>query len=188
MFIIKIFKYILSIVRKIKFKILFGNKIKIDEIIKISKKSVYLGKGNKILLNKKSKLVINKGAYISDYCKLECIDGYIEIGKETFINDYCKIISLKKIKIGDNCLLGPNVSIYDHNHEYRDRSIRIKKQGFNTANIKIGNDVWIGANVTITSGVEIGDRVIVGANSVVTKNLEPNSIYAGIPAIKIKEI
>ncbi len=54
--------------------------------------------------------------------------------------------------------------------------------------IKIGNDVWIGSNVTITPGVTIGDNAIVGAGAVVTKDVEKNTIVAGVPARYIRDI
>lgn len=51
----------------------------------------------------------------------------------------------------------------------------------------IGNDVWIGQNVTIMPGVKIGDGAIIAANSTVTKNIEPYAIYGGNPAKFIKK-
>ncbi len=52
--------------------------------------------------------------------------------------------------------------------------------------MNIGNDVWIGENVTIIGGAKIGDGAIIGSNAVVTKDIEPYSINVGIPARKIK--
>jgi len=53
--------------------------------------------------------------------------------------------------------------------------------------ITIGNDVWIGVNVTIMDGIKVGDGAIIGANSVVTKDVEPFSIVGGVPAKEIKK-
>lgn len=50
---------------------------------------------------------------------------------------------------------------------------------------KVGNDVWIGANVSICQGVSVGDGAVIGANSLVNKDIEPYAIYAGVPAKKI---
>lgn len=57
---------------------------------------------------------------------------------------------------------------------------------FETGNVTIGNDVWIGDNVTIFGGVNISDGAVIGAGSIVTKSVEPYSIYAGVPAKRIK--
>ena len=54
--------------------------------------------------------------------------------------------------------------------------------------VAIGNNVFVGMNAIITRGVTIGDNVVIGAGSVVTKDCEPNSVYAGVPAKKVKEI
>ncbi len=50
----------------------------------------------------------------------------------------------------------------------------------------IGNDVWIGQNVTILPGVKVGDGAIIAANSTVVKSVEPYTIYGGNPAKFIK--
>lgn len=52
----------------------------------------------------------------------------------------------------------------------------------------IGNDVWIGGNVTILPGVTIGNNVVVSAGAVVTKDVPDNCVVAGVPARKIKDI
>ena len=54
--------------------------------------------------------------------------------------------------------------------------------------VTIGNDVWIGGNVTILPGITIGDNVVVAAGAVVTKDVPPNTLVGGVPAIKIKDI
>ena len=51
-----------------------------------------------------------------------------------------------------------------------------------------GNDVWLGANVTVCPGVTIGDGAVIAAGAVVTGDIEPGTIAAGVPARKIKEI
>ena len=54
--------------------------------------------------------------------------------------------------------------------------------------VTIGNDVWIGGNVTILPGVTVGNNVVVAAGAVVTKNIPDNCVAAGVPARKIKDI
>ena len=50
----------------------------------------------------------------------------------------------------------------------------------------IGNDVWIGNDVKLMEGITIGDGAVIGTGAVVTKDVEPYSVYAGVPAKKIK--
>ncbi|MCP5382479.1 MAG: acyltransferase [Kordiimonadaceae bacterium] len=87
------------------------------------------------------------------------------------------------IHFGSNILIGPNTAIISANH---DVSIRSKWAKDNP--IKIGDNVWIAANVVILPGVELGDNVIVGAGSVVTKSFKSNTIIAGNPAKVIRHI
>lgn len=88
------------------------------------------------------------------------------------------IIMLKKfkrIKIGDDCIFGENVCLYDHNHKFRKKEL-IRKQGYNSNQIIIRKNCWIGSDVTILAGVEIGDNVVIAANSIITKNIDSNEI------------
>lgn len=103
-------------------------------------------------------------------------DGLLKIGKNVFFNNYCSLAVRKKISIGDNCIFGENVKLYDHNHKYKDKRELICKQGFISDEIVIEEDCWIGSNVTILKGVRIGKHSVVGAGVIVYKDLPENSI------------
>lgn len=90
------------------------------------------------------------------------------------------------VTIGNNVIMGPDVKIYSRNHKTDRLDIPIQRQGKNYLETKIGNDVWIGANVIILAGVTIGSHSVIAAGSVVTKNTEPYAIVGGIPAKTIK--
>lgn len=96
--------------------------------------------------------------------------------KSCFFNNFCSINAMLSVTIGDDCIFGENVKIYDHNHCYQDRSKSISKQGFSTAAIQIGRNCWIGSQVTILKGVTIGDNSIIGAGVVVYQDVPENSI------------
>lgn len=81
------------------------------------------------------------------------------------------------ITIGDNVTLAPRVHILAH-----DASTFIFMGKTRAANVKIGNDVFIGASTIVLPGVTIGNRVVIGAGSVVTKNIPDNSVAVGNPA------
>ena len=96
------------------------------------------------------------------------------------INNY--IQANNGIVFGANVELGPGVCIISSNHQSDDYSVHEK-----TGPIKIGSNVWIGANAVILPNVQIGDNVIIGANSVVSKNIPANSVAAGTPCKVIKQ-
>ncbi len=115
-------------------------------------------------------------------------DGIIEVGKGTFFNANCSLNSLLSISIGDDCLFGENVKVYDHNHKFKSTDQLIKDQGYEKAPIKIGNNCWIGSNVTILKGVTIGNNCVIGANSLVTKNVPAGSVLVNPITTKVSAV
>lgn len=102
-------------------------------------------------------------------------DAILELGSG-YANSNLTIVCKKKISIGEDVAIASNVTI-------RDSDIHsIKDMTENTKEVKIGNHVWIGANVTILKGVMIGDGAVVGACSVVTKDVPSNALVVGNPA------
>jgi len=93
-----------------------------------------------------------------------------------------------KVFIGSYSMLANNVSIIggDHNYKGAGTPIIFSGRGVIKETI-IGKDVWIGAFSVIMTGVNIGDGAIVASGSVVTKDLEPFTVYGGVPVKKIKD-
>ena len=181
----KIIKYGKSIARVIKLKIIYGKKLK----VKISSiKSIYIGKSVRVKINNGNALSLGNNVYIDDYCSFECICGNIYVGDNTFFNTNNKIVSLKKISIGSNCLFGPNIGIFDHDHKFDNIDLPIILQGYEKGEINIGNDIWIGSNCIITRGIRISDKVVIAANSVVTKSIQDSGVFGGIPAKLIRKL
>jgi acetyltransferase-like isoleucine patch superfamily enzyme len=108
----------------------------------------------------------------------------IIVGKNVFINSGCRFQDQGGITIMDGAFIGHNVVMATLNHDFapEKRGNTIPKP------IVIGKNVWIGANCTILGGVTIGDNAIIGAGSVVTKNVDADTIVAGVPAKFIKSI
>ena len=89
--------------------------------------------------------------------------------------------------IGDNVMMGPECYIYTRNHAFSRTDIPMREQGLQDFKpVTIGNDVWIGARVTILPGVKIGNGCIIGAGSVVTKDIPDYAIGGGNPARVIR--
>ena len=107
----------------------------------------------------------------------------ILIGRNVFINQGCILWAApkSKIKIGDDVLFGPRVQLIASNHGIKlDNLVRLNK--WEDKDIIIGSDVWLGAHSIVLAGVTIEDGAVIGAGAVVTKNIEKNSIAAGVPA------
>lgn len=86
------------------------------------------------------------------------------------------------ITFGDDCTVSTRVKIITHDASTK-KALGVSR----FAEVMIGNNVYIGAGATILPGTRIGDNVIIGAGSVVKGIIEPNSVYAGCPARKIKD-
>ncbi|MDE5722403.1 MAG: sugar O-acetyltransferase [Clostridia bacterium] len=108
----------------------------------------------------------------------------IEVGENFYCNFGVCILDVCKVKIGDNCLIGPQVGIYTACHPL-DRQTRVSLLEYGKP-ITIGNDCWIGGHAVINGGVALGDNVVVGSGSVVTKSFPSNVVIAGNPAKIIK--
>jgi maltose O-acetyltransferase len=109
----------------------------------------------------------------------------VEIGHKSGIGMNCKVPD--KIIIGENVMMGPEVVIYGANHEFKDTSIPMIKQGMSIFQTPvIEDDVWLGQRVMIMSGKTIKKGTIVAANAIVTKDFPEFSIIGGNPAKIIK--
>jgi acetyltransferase-like isoleucine patch superfamily enzyme len=86
-------------------------------------------------------------------------------------------------------MLANGCFVTDGNHRFDDPGRPVTWQGFTSKGAtRIGDNVWCGANVVVTSGVTIGDRCVIGANSVVTTDVPAGSIAAGAPARVLRAI
>ncbi|MHB8643781.1 MAG: acyltransferase [Gaiellaceae bacterium] len=131
---------------------------------------------------------IGRRVQLREGCEVWALGGDIVIGTNVFFNRNCSLISRGALEIGSDCLFGPNVGIYDHDHRFDDADRPIWAQAHRVDPVSIGSNVWVGANVVITAGARIGDRAVVGANSVVTGTVEGGSMYAGVPARHVRRL
>ena len=99
----------------------------------------------------------------------------IEIGG-AFFNRGCSLNAHKLIRIGENCIFGENVKIYDHNHVFERMDVPISQQGFSVDEVIIGDNCWVGSNVVILKGVTIGNNVVIGANCLIYRDIPSNTI------------
>ena len=109
----------------------------------------------------------------------------IHIGKSTYINRNTFLDATESLVIGKECAIGPGCYITDHDHG-QDSTLPPLAQPIFSQPTRIGDRVWLGANVTVLKGVTIGDDTTVGAGSVVTKSLPTGVIAVGVPARVIR--
>lgn len=103
-------------------------------------------------------------------------NGKIQIGENVFFNNYCSLTAMSTIKIGDNCIFGEGVKIYDHNHVFKKIPELISTQGFKVGEVIIGNNCWIGSNTVLLKGTVIGDNSVISAGCVIDSSIPSNSI------------
>lgn len=117
--------------------------------------------------------IVDFGEYINARRNFSCIvddGGHLSIGSNCFFNHNCSITCLRSVTIGNGSTFGNNLVIVDHDHDFKSGN------GYLKAPVVIGNNVWIGANVTILKGTTIGDNSIIAAGAVVSGTVPPNSI------------
>lgn len=109
----------------------------------------------------------------------------IHVGRDVFINQNCTFYDLGGIEIGDEALIGPNVSLITSGHPLEPSR---RRDGVTAAPIVIGRNVWIAAGATLIGGVTVGDNSVVAAGAVVTRDVPPNTLVGGNPARVIRSI
>lgn len=109
----------------------------------------------------------------------------MKVGRNVFVNQNCTFYDLGGLEIGDDVMIGPNVSLITSGHPVepsRRRDFVVAKP------IMIERNVWIGAGATIIGGVTVGENSVVAAGAVVTKDVPPNTLVGGNPAAVIRSI
>lgn len=125
----------------------------------------------------------------------EAIYGkHISFGNDDFINGNCFFQDSNLITFGDRVIVAPDTKFYCGQHALdATKRFGTRTDGSRclityTKPISVGNDVWIGGNVTVIGGVHIGNNVIVGAGAVVVKDVPDNSVVGGVPAKVIEQL
>lgn len=109
------------------------------------------------------------------------------MGRECSVSDNCFINGGRDgVLIGNYVMIAPNCVIVAFSHGCDNLETPMLHQPWSYAQIVIDDDVWIGANCTITAGVHVGKGSIIGAGSVVTKDVAPYTICGGVPAKMIR--
>lgn len=116
-----------------------------------------------------------------------CDYGYnVEVGENFYINVGGVMLDEAPLRFGDNVFIGPGCGFYTAGHPL---DVELRNAGIEYARpITVGNNVWIGGNVTVVPGVTIGDNCVIGAGSVVTRDIPSGSLAVGNPCRVIRKI
>lgn len=159
-----------------------------DSLIAAKLRSKYYATETKIMTGVmiKNRANYNGGAGSVLYHGVEILNqnGHISLGTQSHLGAYCLVNAVEgSITIGNNVAIGPGCKILSYSNSYQ--SGELVTESKTTAEVVIGNNVFIGANTVILPGTKIGDNTIIGAQSLTKGTLQGNAIYAGSPCEKI---
>jgi dTDP-4-amino-4,6-dideoxy-D-glucose acyltransferase len=165
-----------------------------DELHKIGFKSVH----NSVLISRSaqiygaSRITIGENSRIDDFCVISAGEGGIYIGRNVHIAVMCTVMGKSKIMLSDFCGLSSRVSIYSTSDDYSGKSltnptIPDKYKTMDNREVLLEKHVIVGSGTILLPGTRIGIGSAVGALSLVGGVLEPFTIFAGVPAKKVKK-
>lgn len=145
--------------------------------------------GNVLQMLREGRLEIGPHAYFEPGVWLTSDAGRIAIGGGSLLNLDVMVAAVAEVRIGEHCMLANGCLVTDADHRFDDPDTPVPWQGFTSKGpVTIGDNVWLGAHVVVTSGVTIGRRSVIGANSVVTRDIPDHVVAAGAPARVLREI
>lgn len=116
-------------------------------------------------------------------------DSNLKIAENSFINHHVMFqigVTDAGVSIGKNVFVGPRTLFQVSTHEISSANQRAGRTVLK--DIIIDDGTWIGCNVTILPGVHISEGCVIGAGAVVVKSTEPNGVYVGVPAKRIRDL
>ena len=159
----------------------FGKACTIEERVHVdgyAKQTVSFGNRVKIGANTK----------ISITSHLENFGTGLNIGHDSAIGEYSYLGCSGGVIIGNDVIMGQYVSFHSQNHNYQDKTRKIREQGVKSEGIEIGNNIWVGAKATFLDGCKVSDNSIVASGAVVTEKFSSGVVIGGVPARVIKEL
>lgn len=132
-----------------------------------------------------TRIIVGENSVIDSFVKIKPVGGSgdLTIGKNSVINSGCVLYTGNGIVIGDNVAIAANCVFAPVNHEFSDRHMLIRKQGFKPSKggIVIEDDVWIGSGSVLLDGSILRRGCVIGAMSLVRGEIPAYSVQAGNP-------
>lgn len=146
-----------------------------------------VGEGCGIYIFKSGTIKCAGRIILDDHVQLHA-RGELLIGDRFCINQYSRIVAHERIEIGNNVTIGQGVAILDHDHHFEKQNGKLILDGYQTAPVKLGDNIWIGDKCTILKGVTIGDNVVIGAHSLIHRDVPANVVVGGSPFKILKSL
>ena len=169
-----------------------GKNVRLHGFVRIENPSnVSIGSGtwiNGLTVVGPGKVMISENCIIRElFIETNNVDSLVVISEKVFIGRHSHFICAKKIEIGQNTLIAPRVTIIDNDHKITVGEL-YKDSALQSESIYIGQNVWLGTNVTVLKGVSIHDNSVIGASSLVLRNVPSNKICVGNPLTTLRDI
>jgi acetyltransferase-like isoleucine patch superfamily enzyme len=145
-------------------------------------RGVHIGPNAELIARKSERITVGESTFILNGALLHPYGGSISVGRNVGINPYCVLYGHGGLEIGDNVLIATSCILIPSNHNFDSLDIPIQRQGLSCRGIRIEDDVWLAARVTVLDGVTIAKGAVIGAGAVVTKNIPSGAIAVGVPA------
>lgn len=146
---------------------------------------VSIHRTTKVQIKRDGYITLGKHVSASRNGIIASVGGKLIVGENTGFNSNNNIVCHELINIGSDCMFGPNVCIYDHDHMFGADGV---KEGFKTGSVIIEDKCWIGANVTILRNTHIGQGCIIGAGATIKGTIPAHSLVISKQNIVIKSL
>lgn len=141
-----------------------------------------------ILMKEKSYLKLGMNTQFDAWSEVFVGAGAkVSIGSRTYLNKRCIVSAHDTIIIGENCLFGPDVKIYDNNHSF-EKGFGLNRREHKTKPIVIEDNCWLASNVVVLAGSKIGKNSVIGASVVIKGEVPENSIVTSNTSLNIRPI
>lgn len=169
----RLFRNIISVL----YSVIWFSTLKIVKGRKFSFKGIQrFSPSTQVLFIDKGEIHLGNKVRVHSGSKIRAVgNGKLIIGDNTAINYNCLFAAMNLIEIGKNVEFGPNVLLYDNDHDFRVKG-GLKAGKYKTGSIIIGDNTWIGANTVILRNTKIGANCVIGAGCVIKGNYPDNSI------------
>lgn len=143
--------------------------------------------GRNVVISKPRRVSLGRNTSLHSNCVVNVgAKGHFSLGDGSHISHGTVISASAGLSIGKNCSISSGVALYTATNQREDGK-PVSQSPILLAPIAIGDDVLIGANVTILPGVRVGNGAVLGAGSVVTRDVEDDTVVTGIPAKSAKQ-